>query len=200
MKDLWDRRYSETFEAYGTEPNDFVRAFAARIPEGPVLCLAGGEGRDAVFVAKLGHDVTTVDLSEVATANALKLAEAQGVQLTAIAADLGEWELGEEQWAGIVSVWAHVPPPVRKRVHASCVRALLPSGVLILEAYTPRQLERPGRGGPPVAEAMMTPEGLRQELAGLTFERCEEVDRDVDEGRYHHGPSTTVQVLATKPT
>lgn len=196
---MWNERYAETFASYGTEPNDFLREVADRIPPGPVLCLAEGEGRNAVFLARKGHAVTAVDLSDVGLANATKLASERGVEITTVLADLAEYDPGDAIWAGIVSIWAHVPPHVRVPLHAACVRALRPGGALVLEAYTPRQLERPGRGGPPSAELLMTPEGLRQELAGLRFERCAEADRDVAEGRYHQGPSTTVQVLAFKP-
>ncbi len=88
---------------------------------------------------------------------------------------------------------------LRRDLQARCVRALRRGGVFILEAYTPRQLDRPGQGGPPVVDMLMTPESLREELVGLTIQRGEEVDREVDEGQSHEGPSTTVQVLATKP-
>lgn len=197
---MWNERYAETFASYGTEPNDFLREVAHRIPEGPVLCLAEGEGRNAVFLAEKGHAATAVDLSDVGLANAAKLAAQRGVEITTVVADLADYDLGEACWAGIVSIWAHVPPPVRTRLHAACVRALRPGGAMVLEAYTPRQLDRPGQGGPPSAALLMTPDGLRDELSGLRFERCEEVDRDIAEGRYHHGPSTTVQVLAFKPS
>ena len=196
---MWDERYSNAFVAYGTEPNDLLREVADQLPDGPVLCLAEGEGRNAVFVASLGHEVTAVDMSEVGLANAARLAAERGVSITCVVSDLAEYDLGESKWAGIVSIWAHVPPHVRAPLHAACVRALRPGGVMILEAYTPRQLERPGVGGPPNAALLMTPDGLREELAGLDFERCEEVDRDIAEGRFHTGPSTTVQVLARKP-
>lgn len=195
-REFWDERYGESFESYGTEPNDFLRDVAARIPEGPVLCLAEGEGRNAVFLAERGHAVTAVDLSPVGLANAAALAEERGVTLATVQADLATYDPGERRWAAIVSVWAHVPPAVRAPLHARCVRALRPGGAFVLEAYTPRQLERPGVGGPPNAELLMTPEGLREELAGLRFEICGERDREVNEGRYHSGPSTTVQVLA----
>lgn len=195
---MWNERYAETFAAYGTEPNDFLREIADQIPAGPVLCLAEGEGRNAVFLAARGHAVTAVDLSEVGLANATKLATERGVEITTVVADLTDYDPGEARWAAIVSIWAHVPPDVRVRLHAACVRALRPGGALVLEAYTPRQLERPGRGGPAQAELLMTADALRRELAGLRFERCAEVEREVSEGRYHEGPSTTVQVLAFK--
>lgn len=195
---MWNERYSDAFAAYGTEPNDFLREVADRLPKGPVLCLAEGEGRNAVFLAERGHAVTAVDQSEVGLENAKKLAAERGVTIATEVADLAHYDLGDAKWAAIVSVWAHVPPAIRLPLHAACVRALRPGGAMVLEAYTPRQLERPGVGGPPVAELLMTPESLRDELAGLRFERCEEVDRDVQEGRYHRGPSTTVQTLAFK--
>ena len=196
---MWNERYADAFASYGTEPNDFLREVADRLPPGPILCLAEGEGRNAVFLAERGHAVTAVDQSEVGLSNAARLAEERGIALTTEVADLADYDLGESRWAGIVSVWAHVPPEIRGPLHAACVKALKPGGAMVLEAYTPRQLERPGKGGPPVARLLMTPEGLREELEGLRFERCEEVDREIQEGQYHTGPSTTVQVLAFKP-
>lgn len=196
---MWNERYSDAFASYGTEPNDFLRQVADRIPDGPVLCLAEGEGRNAVYLAQRGHTVTAVDQSSVGLANALQLAAEKDVVIATEVADLADYDLGEGRWAGIVSIWCHVPPELRRRLHAACVRALRPHGVFVLEAYTPRQLERPGVGGPPDAALLMTPEGLRAELDGLRLDRCEQVDRDVQEGRYHTGPSTTVQVLGIKP-
>lgn len=195
---MWDQRYTDAFTAYGTAPNDFLLQVAERIPSGPVLCLAEGEGRNAIFLAERGHAVTAVDQSAVGLANAQRLAAERGVSLSTVVANLAEYDLGVSQWAGIVSIWAHVPPVIRKPLHAACVRALRPGGVFILEAYTPEQLDRPGRGGPPMAELMMTPTAVRAELVGLEFEHCVAVDRDVQEGRYHTGLSATVQVVATK--
>ena len=197
---MWNERYADTFASYGTEPNDFLREVADRIPEGPVLCLAEGEGRNAVFLAERGHAVTAVDLSDVGLANAQRLAADRGVSITTVVSDLADYELGDSKWAGIVSIWAHVPPALRTRLHAACVRALRPGGAFVLEAYTPRQLERPGRGGPPSAELLMTALGLHADLEGLHLERCTEQDRDVSEGTFHEGPSATVQVLAFRPS
>jgi SAM-dependent methyltransferase len=196
---MWNERYAEPFAAYGTEPNDFLREVADRIPDGPVLCLAEGEGRNAVFLAAQGHAVTAVDLSEVGLANASKLAEQRGVELTTVVADLAGYDPGTEQWAGIIVIWSHLPPAIRRRLYPACVRALRPGGALVLECYSVRQLEQPGRGGPGSAELLVTPDIVREDFAGLRFERCTEGERDVNEGSYHHGPSTTVQVLAFKP-
>lgn len=196
---MWNERYTEAFTAYGTEPNDLLRDHARQIPMGSVACLAEGEGRNAVFLAKLGYDVTAIDSSEVGLKNARQLAKENGVEIKAVLADLAEFDLGERRWDGIVSIWAHVHESVRAGLHAACVRALKPGGVLLLEAYTPRQLEEPGLGGPSSLEYLMTPDGLRRELSGLRFDRCEEVVRDIREGECHVGQSATVQVIAVKP-
>ncbi|MFI5715488.1 class I SAM-dependent methyltransferase [Nocardia sp. NPDC051750] len=197
--ELWNARYAEPFASYGTEPNDYLRTVAERIPAGPVLCLAEGEGRNAVYLAGRGHQVTAVDLSDVGLANARELAAQHGVTIDTVVADLTTYDFGNSQWAGIISIWAHTPSAMRPGLHAACVRALRPGGVFVLEAYTPRQLDRPGVGGPPDPDALPTPAELRRDLPGLRLEHCAEVDREITEGKYHHGPSTTVQILAIKP-
>ena len=97
-----------------------------------------------------------------------------------------------------MSVFAHMPPPVRAALHRKVVAALKPGGVFVLEAYTPAQVGK-GTGGPPVEALMMTAEALRQELAGLEFEVCEELERTVTEGTHHNGEAAVVRVLARKP-
>ncbi len=193
---MWNERYSNQFESYGTEPNDFVRAVGSAIPDGPVLVIAAGEGRDAVFLAELGYDVTAMDLSDVGMANTAALAKRRGVHVETMVADLTDFEFGRHKWAGIVSIWAHVPPELRREVHAKCVTALQPGGAFILEFYSPNHLMLEGKGGPPNDALLLTPDQAREELAGLTFVLCQEARRDVDEGLYHQGPSATTQVLA----
>jgi SAM-dependent methyltransferase len=194
----WDRRYDRADFFYGTEPNDFLREQVAHLPTGPVLCLGEGEGRNAVFLAQRGHAVTAVDLSPVGLAKAARLAAARGVWLTTTVADLAQYDLGTDRWAGMVSIWCHLPVALRRRVHGGIVTALRPGGVLLLEAYTPRQLQF-GTGGPPVREYLMTLAELREEFAGLEFLLAQECDREVQEGSGHRGPSAVVQVVARKP-
>ena len=196
---MWNQRYSEPGFAYGTEPNDFLAANAERYlpPKGEILCLAEGEGRNAVFLARLGFRVTGVDSSAVGLDKAHKLAEQRSVGIQTVVADLGEFDLGVERWDGITSIWCHTPPDLRARLHRSVVAALRPGGVLLLEAYTPRQVEYK-TGGPPTAELMMTLTAVQAELAGLDFLSAEEKVREVHEGRYHDGMSAVLQVIARK--
>lgn len=138
----WDQRYDTGHYIYGTAPNEFLAAHAGLIPKGRVLCLAEGEGRNAAFLAGLGHDVVGVDHSAVALAKARRLCEERGVRVELIEGDLGTFDPGEAAWDGIVSSFCHVPGDVRKRLHARVARALRPGGVLLLEAYSPAQLGR----------------------------------------------------------
>lgn len=196
---MWNERYAEAGFVYGTEPNDFLRAQASRLPtSGRALELCAGEGRNGVWLAQHGLAVTSVDGSSVGLAKAARLASERGVALETIVADLATYDVGQHTWQVIVSVFAHLPPPLRRQVHASCVRALAPGGLFVLEAYTPAQVAR-GTGGPPDPALCMTLAGLRDELAGLTFEHGEELEREIYEGDHHHGLSSVVQVVARKP-
>jgi SAM-dependent methyltransferase len=194
----WDARYAEPGWAFGTEPNDFLREMAPRVPRGRVLCLAEGEGRNAVYMAVLGYEVTAVDLSPVGVGKMLALAEARAVRVRAEVADLADYAIEPGHWQGIVSIFAHVPAEVRRPLHRAVVAGLAPGGVLVLEAYPPEQADR-GTGGPSEASRFMTLAGLRQELEGLEFELERELDRDVIEGRYHTGRARVVQVVARRP-
>ena len=124
--DFWNERFGSEEYAYGREANEFVVAQAARIPRGRVLCLAEGEGRNAVFLAGLGHEVTAVDLSTEGLRKTERLAKERDVTVTTVHADLATYEPEEGAFTGIVSVWAHLPPAVRARVHGWVTRALRP--------------------------------------------------------------------------
>lgn len=199
----WNERYSSTTDyVYGTKPNDFLSSVSDRLPPtSTVLSIGEGEGRNALYLAQLGHKVTGVDASSVGIEKAQTLMKEHGVLLASNAnlevADLATYELGESQYDGIVSIFCHLPPTLRKQVYKRVVSALKPNGILILEAYTPKQLEYKS-GGPPVAEMMCTLDGLREELEGLEFEIGVEMEREVVEGTLHTGLAHVVQVLGRK--
>lgn len=197
---FWDDRYREPGFAYGTDANDFLAAQAAKIPVGRVLCLAEGEGRNAVFLAKRGYDVHAVDLSPVGLKKAAEHAAREGVRITTEVADIGTLHLEPSCWQGIVSISAHIPTAARKALHARVVPALSPGGIFILEAYTVRQLEIGGLGGPGKQQLdfFMSLAALREELAGLNILHAQELDRDVNEGRFHRGRGAVVQFVAQK--
>jgi hypothetical protein len=194
----WDERYGAAQEyVFGTAPNDFLAACARLIPPGPVLCLAEGEGRNAVFLAERGHTVTAMDQSAVGMAKAQQLARARGVSITTLVSDIGAYRIAPEAWSGIVSIFAHFPVALRRAVHAQVVAGLRPGGVFITELYTPAQLAF-GTGGPkdPALLASLAP--MREELAGLELLVAHEMERDVIEGGAHTGRAAVVQVAARR--
>lgn len=195
---MWDQRYSEPDYAFGTEPNDFLRSVADQLDAGRVLSLGEGEGRNAVWLAQRGLQVTAVDSSAVGLDKARRLAQERGVEIETRHVDLSDFPIEPEAWDGIVSIFCHLPPALRRRVHRQVVQGLRTGGTLVLEAYTPEQLAF-GTGGPPVAELMMDLPSLRAELAGLEFRHAQGLQREVREGRYHTGLAAVVQLVAVKP-
>ena len=195
---MWDQRYNTPEFVYGEEPNSFLVENTQYLMPGSLLCLAEGEGRNGVFLARKGFQVIAVDSSMVGLQKARALAARHKVELRTVVADLAEYVIEPESVDNVVSIFCHLPPEVRKRIHGAVVNGLKPGGVLILEAYTPDQLLLK-TGGPPVKEMMMTLGELRSELAGLDFVFAQEIEREVVEGRLHTGVGAVVQVIAKKP-
>lgn len=195
---MWDERYSSSEYAYGTEPNDFLAANLDKLPKGRVLCLAEGEGRNAVFLAKQGFDVVAVDSSVEGMKKARQLAEINNVDIEFVVADLANFEIELESYDAAVSIFCHVPQPLRRELHSRVVKGLRPSGVLLLEAYTPEQLTYK-TGGPPVEELTMRLVDLLDEFEGLEMSHAEELEREVIEGLYHTGAGSVVQLIGVKP-
>jgi SAM-dependent methyltransferase len=196
---MWNERYSQPEYAFGKDPNDFLVEIVDQIPKGRVLCLAEGEGRNAVYLAQQGYQVTAVDASPVGLAKAQNLADEKSVAIETIVADLANFPIQPNFWDGIVSIFCHLPPLIRAQIHGKVGEGLRSGGVYVLEAYTPRQLEFK-TGGPPNAELMMNLLTLKQELNGLEFKHAVELERDIQEGLFHQGYSAVVQILALKST
>jgi SAM-dependent methyltransferase len=194
---FWNNRYAVAGHVYGEAPNAFVAQVAPQIPAGPVLCLAEGEGRNAVYLATLGHRVTAVDQSEVGLAKARRLAKTRGVEMETRVTDIANYAIAASAWAGIIATFAHLPPALRRRIHREVVAGLQPGGIFILEAYTPAQLAF-GTGGPKSPELLMTLAGLRDELSGLVLLVGREIEREVIEGTGHTGRGAVVQILARR--
>lgn len=196
---MWDERFSDDEYIYGEAPNDFLLQMQPHLPKGRVLCLAEGEGRNAVYLAQLGYEVSAVDSSAVGLKKCRRLAENKGVEVHTILADLQEYTIEPGAWDGIVAIFCHLPKPLQRRVYPAASAALRPGGALILEGYTPKQLEY-GTGGPPTADFMLTLEELRQDFSNLHLIHGQELERDIREGTYHFGPGHVVQIVAKKRT
>jgi len=194
---MWDERYSVEQYVYGKVPNYFLVQMYGKLKTGDVLCLAEGEGRNAVYLARQGFHATAVDASKVGLAKADKLAREFGVAIETVVADLAEYRIEKGAWDSIVSISCHVQQDLRRRLHRDVVTGLREGGTFLLEAYTPKQLEF-GTGGPSSTDYLMDLETLRKELHGLEIIHGKELVRDVVEGSHHTGKASVVQILARK--
>ena len=196
---MWDERYSESGFAFGTEPNDFLVASVGLLqPGSEILCLAEGEGRNGVYLASLGHRVTAVDSSSVGLGKALQLAERRGVSMDIVEADLEDFAIQPSSFQAIISIFCHLPPALRVRLHQKVCEGLSPGGVFILEGYAKKQINN-DTGGPRKIELLMDLEELKHELQPLILNHAIETERDIREGAYHEGIGTVVQIIGTKP-
>jgi SAM-dependent methyltransferase len=164
---FWDERFAGPGYKYGTEPNAFLRAQAARLaPASRVLVPGDGEGRNGVWLAQQGHRVTAVDASAVGLQKARELAATQGVTVTTELADLGDWSPVPASVDAVVLIYTHLPGTIRQGAHRRLAQGLRPGGWLLLEAFHPAQLAH-SSGGPKDADMLYTPELLDADFAGL---------------------------------
>jgi SAM-dependent methyltransferase len=194
-RDFWNEKYANTDYAYGTEPNEFLVSAVAKLKRGETLSLAEGEGRNAVWLAQQGFTVSSIEQSEKGVAKTLRLALQRGVIVMAERGELETFNIQPNSWDLMVSIYAHTPQELRRKLHRQVVAGLKPGGVFILEAYTPAQIPN-NTGGPKDASLMPTAELLRSELHELVFDHLEEIERDVVEGSLHTGTAHVVQLVA----
>lgn len=194
---MWDDRFSAENYIYGTEPNDFLRHNVASLPKGKILSLAEGEGRNAVFLAQQGYEVTAVDASNVGLEKARKLAKEKGVDIEFVHADLTQFDPGEAQWDGVISIFCPLPPEARQTFYRKILAGLKPGGVFLLEAYRPDQIHY-GTGGGRDISVMQSKDSLLAELGELNFSHLVELEREVIEGTFHTGMGAVVQAIGVK--
>ncbi|MEL4504250.1 class I SAM-dependent methyltransferase [Luteococcus sp. H138] len=200
QRELWNSRYSHPNYLYGYRPNDFLVAAEVMLRRGSrVLVLGDGEGRNGVWLAQKGHQVTTVDISEVGAAKARTLAGERGVTLDIQVADLADWVHGpaaQGPWDGIVSIFCHLPAELRRGVADALTPQLAAQGKLIMETYTPAQPSM-GTGGPKNPEVLLTRQNVLDEWPGLDLD-VRMVERRIFEGMGHQGLSSVLQVLGLR--
>jgi len=190
---LWDDLFRNQVNVYGTEPNDFVRLAAGLLKPGSrILCLGEGEGRNALHLLRLGHQVTCVDASMVARDRALASFARENFSAEYLLMDLSQ-TLPSGTWDAVVSVWCHLPTTLRREVHAKLSIWLSEGGIYVAEGYTPDQL-RFATGGPSDIDLLYDPNQIRQEIP-LHLEVFQKTERFVSEGQRHQGMSATLQII-----
>lgn len=195
---FWNERFSQSEYYYGTQPNDFLKDNAKVFtPGGKLISLGEGEGRNAVFLAEQGYDVTALDSAQAGLDKTRQLAKLRNVEVHPLLAHLKYYEFEKEKWDGVVSIFCHLPAAVRQYVHENLPHTLKTGGIFLMEAYTPEQLQY-GTGGPQNIELLYDPEVIKKELAGLELLRFDVVERAIHEGKGHTGLSSVLQVIARK--
>lgn len=196
----WNKRFENDGYIFGLEPNEYLRAQTVHLAPGSrALCVADGEGRNSVWLARQGLRVDAFDISEVGVSKARALAAEAKVAVEFSVADCDRWTWTVETYDVVVAVFVQfADPPMRDRLFANMVRTLKPGGLLVLQGYTPKQLEYK-TGGPPIASHLYTAELLRAAFARLRIIELREYEAELTEGTQHHGRSALVGLLARKP-
>jgi cyclopropane fatty-acyl-phospholipid synthase-like methyltransferase len=201
-QDFWSDRYRAAGEAYlfGTAPNRYLAAQAALLAPGMrALSVADGEGRNAVWLAEKGLDVTATELSPVAIEKAEALAASRGVKVDFALADALNWMYPDDAFDLVVAVFIQfAAPDERAALFERLQRTLRPGGRIVLQGYTPKQLEY-RTGGPSAVENLYTAALLREAFAGLEIETLDEYEDELDEGSAHRGRSALIGMVARKP-
>jgi SAM-dependent methyltransferase len=198
--EFWNARFATEEYIFGTAPNVFLASQAALIRPGMrALAVADGEGRNGVWLAEQGASVHAIDVAPAALAKAKKLAAERGVALETEQADVLNWHWPQDAYDLVAAIFIQfAPPPARDRIIAGIRRTLKPGGVLILQGYTPKQVEF-GTGGPPNAANMYTSELLREWFGGWEILHLAEHESFISEGSHHHGMSALIDLVARKP-
>lgn len=200
MTSPWDERYGVPDYVFGTEPNGFLRSQEARVRgHGKALCVADGEGRNGVWLAGLGLEVTAIDSSAVGQEKARALAAERGVVLETVLVDVEDYRWPENGFDLVVGIFIQFcGPAARARMFEGMKRALSPGGTLILEGYRPEQLAY-GTGGPSEIENLYTEALLRDAFGDLDIVSLDSRDAVMDEGIRHQGMSALIELVAVKP-
>ncbi|MEE9189231.1 MAG: class I SAM-dependent methyltransferase, partial [Candidatus Neomarinimicrobiota bacterium] len=172
-KDLWDERYKINSYVYGKEPNSFLVESINFIPGKNILCVADGEGRNGVWLARQGFTVTSIDYSARGIKKAKKLARENEVKVTFRNADLLEVNLGVENYDGIVSIFSHFDAHDSQILHDKYIDSLKPGGVIIIEVFSKNQLNF-NSGGPGSSDLLYNVKEFRNSFAGMNFLLLEE--------------------------
>lgn len=195
----WNQRFATADYVFGEEPNAYLRDSVAHLPPGGrVLCVADGEGRNSVWLARQGFAVDAFDIAEQGVAKARALAARFGVGVNFEVASVDGWRWPDEGYDAVAAIFVQfADPPMRARLFERIVRALRPGGVLVLQGYTPKQLEY-RTGGPPKVSHLYTADMLRDAFAALRVVELREYEAELGEGSGHRGRSALIGLVARK--
>ena len=197
--ETWNRRFAGDDYLFGTEPNAWLREHAGVWQPGQlVLCVADGEGRNSVWLARQGLLVDAFDIAKQGVAKARRLAAAQGVAVNYGVSDCDSFAWPTAAYDGVAAIFIQfADPALRERLFARIVQSLKPGGTLLLQGYTPQQLVHK-TGGPPQVAHLYTEALLREAFAALDIMELRDYEAEVDEGCGHRGRSALIGLVARR--
>lgn len=199
-RETWDARFSSEEYIFGTEPNVWLAQHADLFKPGMrVLAVADGEGRNSVWMAKQGLQVDAFDISPVGIEKAKKLAQQQGVEVNFIIHGVEDYPWTTGTYDAVVAIFIQfADPETRATLFKRMKSALKPDGVILLQGYTPKQLDYK-TGGPPNLSHLYTEDLLQEAFGDLDISELLAYEQVLTEGTQHHGQSALIGMVARKP-
>ena len=203
MHQKWDERYKDSEFAYGKNPNVFFKEWLSTFEAGRILMPADGEGRNGVFAAQLGWDVTSFDLSIEGKQKALQLAGETGVALQYIVGDLEQLIFENASFDAIGMVYAHFPADKKQAFHKKLDNWLRPGGIIIFEAFSKQHLQfrklQPKVGGPDEIDMLYSKAEIVADFEDYEVLMLQEEEIILNEGKYHIGKGSVIRFIGRKP-
>ncbi|EOQ89900.1 methyltransferase domain protein [Leptospira yanagawae serovar Saopaulo str. Sao Paulo = ATCC 700523] len=196
-KEFWNERYANEEYVYGKDPNEFLHSRLPNLKKGRILFPCEGEGRNAVFAAGLGWDVFAFDQSESGWQKALQLAKEKNISIHYEISDVLGYPFAPEQMDMVALIFCHFHKSIRTTVHRNCVRTLKPGGLLLLEAFSPDQLQY-SSGGPKDPDMLCHLKDLRMDFAEMNVEYEEALEIELNESPFHRGKAAIVRLVLRK--
>lgn len=196
--EFWNHKYAGPDYVYGTQPNHFLKTRAPRLfSRGmKILSLGEGEGRNAVWLARRGCQMTAVDCSARALEKLRRFAARMDVDIATRCTDVVDFDLGSERWDAVIILHLHLAPRTRRTIHRRVVRALRPGGFVLLEALRPKQRTRE-KSPAELPEHLYSPKALRRDFRTLHLQHLSVEDRYVEAGE-HRGMTSVVNLVGQK--
>ncbi len=198
----WDERYSSEEFAYGTEPNNYLREQLTRLTPGKILFPAEGEGRNAVFAATQGWQVSAFDISANGRNKALQLAEQQKTSIDYQVGELSTLNYQKEQFDAIALIYAHFPGNIKSSIHQILNQYLRKGGFIIFEAFSKSHLEYIAKnekvGGPKDIESLFSIEEIKADFPDYDIIELAETEIELNEGLFHNGTGSVIRFVGQK--
>lgn len=195
---FWDERYAQEGYVYGKEPNVFFKDVLDKdLNTGSLLLPAEGAGRNAIYAAKKGWSVTAFDFSQSAKDNALKFASDENVSIDFFVSNVADFNYESNKYDLIAMIYVHLAKDERIQFFDNAFSSLKEGGKLIIECFTPKQLDKTS-GGPKDLNLLYSVDELKEQLSKFKIEYAEELQTTLNEGKYHDGEAEILRLIAVK--